>query len=991
MRGGLIGAAVCTALLLTISLATAAAEPATLRVHIAAANNQSPYTFVRAKFEPGELSDPWAVRFFDDAGTEVPYFVWDSITWQVAREGREDWAHQYPLTNHYPGKDPEIAAARQRKVAWAKEQLPALGAKLAARDEAAAKHGTSVCAVLYLLRYHVAPLGKEKLTLKIYLDRQIETSSNRWTHESTKRSIAAQQGELKFGGLPGGLQLTWKGRDLFHYAGYDAGQSTSEHAHLDPSKPWAAEITAGLITKLTVTGQTAGRNGDGMDWQCAYWLVPGGAYVALEGFALEKTDGYIGGNQKISSWKAGDDFTEQHAPLWESPWWLHRSGDQAFVATHLFHSTPLTIGYGNNPFTANSMAPPTRAASMELENGKLALRWFHSLDDLAISRLFAPELFSRLGRATTRPEDGLNWLSGNRQAILTGKVENPPEWMSPELQRFVEKQLKLIRWEPQKDWFYRQYAVGVGERAEEAEGALRQVLSAAAGWIDRPFNEEQLASLLVETARRLSPGAAIKWSREMESLPALLNPDPAGLKQALARWPNEGEVTDKYLELLQTNLEMGGDPIQGHTSQEGGRRGEGWIVNPSYHATQLPYYVRFLEHFELPYPEKDYRQAIVRFADYTLDLLGGKPLDYERLRKSYVSHWPSRFIAVVPLMLAANDIQRDERYMRAATIMFDVLMEMVERNPQGYWSPWAAVPEKWEPFDTVYNGAGTERGLPAFWSDGRLDLIGRERASKFVAAQARYLVFSGQLLDTLEADNVTSIYATKHGGHPAERKTMPLFLYDDFEFYRGLFGDLIEWSAAIPSTPGAKASAADRELGLAESGCYLLRWALGIGSEGRGGGKTAHSRWFEHRLERLPGEPGFRLRVWNRLPWAESTLSFSTRDAGLSAPQGKKGPIHGPLIWLRFAEPAYREPLLIEASATADDHVAVKITRPVVLRLHYGALAPKLNNTSRVAILMRNAAGDFTPLPDTTAITHSDGLVEWSATPGEYEIRPDNR
>ena len=45
-----------------------------LIVHLAQANNQCPYAFVRAKFEPGELVDPWAVRFFDERGAEVPYF-----------------------------------------------------------------------------------------------------------------------------------------------------------------------------------------------------------------------------------------------------------------------------------------------------------------------------------------------------------------------------------------------------------------------------------------------------------------------------------------------------------------------------------------------------------------------------------------------------------------------------------------------------------------------------------------------------------------------------------------------------------------------------------------------------------------------------------------------------------------------------------------------------------------------------------------------------
>ena len=88
-------------------VAAAEGESHSLRVHLAQANNHSPYTFVRAKFEPGEVSDPWAVRFYDDAGKEIQYFVWDSVTWQVAREGRADWGHRYALVNHAPGADPE--------------------------------------------------------------------------------------------------------------------------------------------------------------------------------------------------------------------------------------------------------------------------------------------------------------------------------------------------------------------------------------------------------------------------------------------------------------------------------------------------------------------------------------------------------------------------------------------------------------------------------------------------------------------------------------------------------------------------------------------------------------------------------------------------------------------------------------------------------------------------------------------------------------------
>ncbi len=81
-----------------------------LKVHLVQANNKSPYALVRAKFEPGEVSDPWAVRFFDEKGAEVPYFVWDSVTWQVACEGRADWGHRYAPLNHAPGDAPEVVA-----------------------------------------------------------------------------------------------------------------------------------------------------------------------------------------------------------------------------------------------------------------------------------------------------------------------------------------------------------------------------------------------------------------------------------------------------------------------------------------------------------------------------------------------------------------------------------------------------------------------------------------------------------------------------------------------------------------------------------------------------------------------------------------------------------------------------------------------------------------------------------------------------------------
>src|SRR5438270_7552278 len=99
------------------------------------------------------------------------------------------------------------------------------------------------------------------------------------------------------------------------------------------------------------------------------------------------------------------------------------------------------------------------------------------------------------------------------------------------------------------------------------------------------------------------------------------------------------------------------------------------------------------------------------------------------------------------------------------------------------------------------------------------------------AAQARWFVFSGQLLDTLETDNPTAIRASTHGGHTGLRNQIGLYLYDDFDFYRGLVGDLVTWSAAaaqVPGQPDAWAVGAYRGLELSNAGSPMLRWALDI-------------------------------------------------------------------------------------------------------------------------------------------------------------------
>jgi hypothetical protein len=125
-----------------------AEESRTLKVHLVGANNDSPYAFVRAKFEPGEVTDPWSVRFADESGKEVPFFVHDSITWRVARQGRADWGQRYALLGQ---SDPALDA-----------EPPALYAVACRTINQGARWQLDAC-------YHELAVGQSLPTLPLWL------------------------------------------------------------------------------------------------------------------------------------------------------------------------------------------------------------------------------------------------------------------------------------------------------------------------------------------------------------------------------------------------------------------------------------------------------------------------------------------------------------------------------------------------------------------------------------------------------------------------------------------------------------------------------------------------------------------------------------------------------------------------------------------------------------------------------------------------------
>lgn len=917
-------------LLAAAGVAVHAAEPE-LKVHLAQANNDSPYAFVRAKFEPGEVTDPWAVRFYDDAGQEVPYFVWDSVSWRVAREGREDWGKRYALINHAPGDAPEVLAARAQKLEWAKASLPALGAKLQAQEQAAAAAPDSACAAIYLLRYHVPAFGKARLTMKRFARRQVEPGKEQWSGQKVEQRVSVQQGDLTFSGLPDRLTVASKGAEIFRYAGFNAGNAPGETSHADPARPYTIEKLAGLITKVYVTGQTNGRNNAPMDWQCTYWLFPEGGYVALEGFSMADTAGYKGGSQKLSIWQAAGDFAETHKPAWDAPWWVHQAGPGGFVATHLLYATSLASGYGNNPFTVNTEGG-NKEPDMQRTGNQLSLGWHCQLNDPAVARVHWPQPMPRPGM---------------------GKDSMKP----------VE-----VEWKPKVDWLYRQYLVGVGANAESSAAALRGVLGAAAGWIDRPLDEETAASTVVDIIKKLPIDRSGTEYDQLVVATPMVKGDTAAAKAYLARARNQAEKADYYINTMRDFVARGGKPAGGsHVDPDGVRR-EGFTGNPCYFAHLLPAYLRVFDFFELPYPREQYRDALGRFADFSMESLGGKPFDVEKWRTLLEAEWPSRAVPAIALMVGIDHERPDKQYRQAATVLFDDLMRLVEQNPHGYFPVWTWKPgaDRW---DTVYNPVSYSRGLSWLWTDEKLDWIGRQKASNFIAAQVRWMVFSGQFLDTLETDNVCAIRAATHGGHTNSRTQLGLYLYDDFAFYRGLVGGVLDWSAAAWQSPEPFFPIGTGPYRSLSIETPILRWALDI----RPGAK-----WFEYKVQPLPQQQGFKVQAWNRIATAKPAITFSGKDVGLAST--------AEIARIELGGASYRVPAEFAFTREGGKRV-IRVSRDATIRLAYRALWPGVAADSKPSLRRYDAAGSPKSAEAVKdAIVNDDGTIEWRAVAGTYEL-----
>src|SRR5204863_5842637 len=157
----------------------------------------------------------------------------------------------------------------------------------------------------------------------------------------------------------------------------------------------------------------------------------------------------------------------------------------------------------------------------------------------------------------------------------------------------------------------------------------------------------------------------------LKIVPALISGDKAAVREAQGKTRDQVERTDFYINLIKDWVTRGGRPSAGGKVDPDGTRREGWTGNACYHAGLMPCYVRVLEHFEVPFRQKEYREAILRFADFTLEILSTDPpkaegsakeIDFDRLNATFQTEWPSRIVPVIQLVLHAYTLRPEKKY-----------------------------------------------------------------------------------------------------------------------------------------------------------------------------------------------------------------------------------------------------------------------------------------------------------------------------------------
>jgi hypothetical protein len=385
----------------------------------------------------------------------------------------------------------------------------------------------------------------------------------------------------------------------------------------------------------------------------------------------------------------------------------------------------------------------------------------------------------------------------------------------------------------------------------------------------------------------------------------------------------------------------------------------------------------------------EFRKGLVAWADYILPILGdpaplgkggradAKELNWDRYRESYMTFWPSRTVLVIPTLLYAYRATKNDVYKKAAVMMIDDLYKLQNANPLGHWNCWGFTPNKaGRDYDTVYLGATLDRGLWDFYIQKQLQLVGREKMSRLVVALCRSTLVGHKFADNGETDNFTA-EATYHGGHPQTRVHAFLLLQDDFDFYKGLVGDMIRWGALAPErTDGAayRWLSTNRMFVAHGPGSPIMlpmMWALGVYT-------GEHPQ--QGRLQVL--NRGWRGLVKNAIPGSHAPLSVTRGDL---KPELRKTnrPLSQQAVWrVTVLEPTYRTYARVEVEA-GDQQEALRVSHRTLAFVVPERLHADWTDAGRVQVVREQEAGKATPVEVTV---REGGLVFTAERGATYRL-----
>src|SRR5262249_41559982 len=115
-------------------------------------------------------------------------------------------------------------------------------------------------------------------------------------------------------------------------------------------------------------------------------------------------------------------------------------------------------------------------------------------------------------------------------------------------------------------------------------------------------------------------------------------------------------------------------------------------------------------------------------------------------------------------------------------------------------------------------------------------------------------------------------------------------------------------------------------------------------------------------------------------PQARPTVKLTAKEVGLKS--------SAEVLRVQLNGPAYRLPAEFEVS-WATDTISLKVSSPAKVRLDYRALRPEWTAQGRPVLQRRRPGGGADIVRND--VVWSDSVLEWQATPGEYELRRGGR